>query len=192
MNIYRDTMSYIHNRWVCPSDRVVIRHPDYPRGHYYDADGKMLYILFQMLVDFVEIECAIFPPNSNYFETRQQRIYRIIQDLPVLTWLLPSTRNARRGLYHLRWAMKLKDMPGQAEHAKAVFKLYRFWKHERPARKDPFAAYSAAREGKEWRGSLTPKEKKLLDRGTKLEDKYEREDEKMLHLLMKIRMGLWT
>jgi hypothetical protein len=145
-----------------------------------------------MLVDFVEIECSIFPARSSLFETRGQRIYQFIQDLPFLTWILPPGRNARRGLHHLRWAMKIREMPSQAEHAKAVFKLYRFWKHERPARKDPFAAYSAAREGKDWRGSPTPKEKKLLDRGAKLEAKYEHEDEQMLHLLMKIRTGLWT
>ncbi len=191
MNLYRDIMSYIHNRWIDPSDRVIIQHYDYPRGYYHDADSKMLYILFQMVVDFVEIECGHIHGTFG-FETRGQKAYRIISELPLLSWLLPSCRNARHGLHHLRWAMKLKDMPSQAEHARAVFKLYKFWKHDRPNRKEPFESYYQAREGKDWRGSLSPKEKKLLDRGAKLEAKYEREDEQMLHLLMKIRTGLWT
>jgi len=151
----------------------------------------MLYILFQMLVDFVEIECgSVCGPYR--FETPGQKTYRVISDLPLLNWLLPPGRNARRGLHHLRWAMTLKDIPSQAQHAKDVFMLYRFWKHERPERKDPFEDTECFSGGHKLGEPLTARYKAFLDRAGKLEDKYDREDEEMLHLLITIRQGLWT
>lgn len=184
---------YIHNRWVNPCDRVIIHHPGVQKGHYYDSDHVMLHVMFQMIVDFVEIECAVFPVGNSHFETRGQAINRWFRELPFLRWFVMPPRNARRGLYHLRWAMGLKqEHPSQAQFARDIFTLYRFWIHDRPARKDPFSAYSALREGKSWKGPLTPKERKALKAAQKLEDKYEKQDERMLHLIVKQRTGLWT
>jgi len=182
---------YIHNRWINPSDRVIIRHPEFNKGHYHDADYIMLYAIFQMVVDYVEIECVVFPATTDCFETRWQSINRWIHDLPVLHWFLKPVRNARRGLHHLRWAMKIKDNDSQRQFAVDIFKVYKFWVHDRPARKDPFTTYYALREGKDWKGKLTPKERKALNRAQKLETKYEKEDERMLHLIIKQRGGLW-
>ena len=195
MNLHRDIMSYIHNRWICPSDRVVIRHPDYSKGHYHDADHKMLYILFQMLIDFVEIECgSICGPYR--FETTTQKSYRVVQDLPLLNWLLPPPRNARRGLHHLRWAMNLADMPSQAQQARDVFALYKFWVHTRPGRVEPFSSKFTGEERIHKSADNTivfsPEYSAYLKTEGKLEDKYDREDQKMLQLLIKIRQGLWT
>jgi hypothetical protein len=193
MNYYRNVMAYIHNRWIMPSDRVIIQHPEYPQGHYHDTDHKMLYIVFQILVDFVEIECgAICGPYR--FENRWQKAYRILSQLPLLDWLLPGDRNALRGLHHLRWAMSLKDSPSQAQHAKDVFALYKFWKHTRPRRIDPWewaeTFTGPKRIGKGF--DFSPEYSAKLQAAGDLEEVYHRDDEEQLHLLIKIRQGLWT
>lgn len=183
---------YIHNRWINPSDRVIIRHPEFNRGHYYDADHIMMHIIFQMVVDFVEVECAVFPATKNVFETRWQAVDRFLRELPGIYWFVKPSRNARRGLHYLRWSMKLKDHESQSQFAKDIFKVYKFWVHDRPARKEPFEKYYILRKGKDWKGKLTPEESKALKTAQKLEAKYEREDERMLHLIIKQRTGLWT
>jgi hypothetical protein len=188
-------VSYIHNRWVVPSHRVTIKHPDYTVGHYHDKDYIMLYAMFQLIVDYVEIECASpMGVSENYYETFWQKCNRWMRQLPILHWYLRPVRNARRGLHHLRWQMNMKDHPRQKQFAKDIFRVYRFWKHERPTRKDPFESYYKAREreGKDWQGKLTPHESKLLERGGRLENKQEKQDEQMLHLIIKHRNGLWT
>lgn len=185
-------VTYIHNRWINPSDRVVIHHPEFTKGHYHDADYIMLYILFQMIVDFVEIECAAFPMTKTSFETRWQSINRFVHELPVLHWYLKPHRNARRGLHHLRWQMKMTDHDGQRDFARDIFKVYKFWVHDRPARKDPFEAYYALRGGKDWTTGLTPKERQALHTSQKIEDKYEKQDQAMLQLIIKNRRSLWT
>ncbi len=186
-------VSYVHNRWVAPSDRVIIRHPEFTVGHYHDKDYIMLYVMFQLIVDYVEIECAsMLSLDENYYETFFQKWNRRWRELPVLHWYVRPVRNVRRGLHHLRWQMNLKDHPSQKQFAKDVFQLYRFWKHERPTRKEPFESYYALREGKDWKGKLTPKESKCLKRGDTLKTKYEKQDEQMLHLIIKHRNGLWT
>ena len=191
----RDTLAYIHNRWICPSDRVVIRHPDCPRGHYRDADTILLHVMFQVLVNFVERELGSHW-GPYYFESTGQKVYRIIHDLPLLHWLLPPGRNVRRGLHHLRWAMSLKDMPSQAQQAQEVFMLYRFWTRSRPARVEPFMGGFTGSDnriiGPNNVISFSPEYSAYLESQGELENKYEKEDTEMLKLLVEIRGGLWT
>jgi hypothetical protein len=175
---------------VNPSDRVIIKHPDYPQGHYHDTDYVMMYALFQLLVNYVEIECGNF--LSTRFENSWQKWCRRFRELPVIHWLVPPTRHALRGLHHLRWEMKLKDHPSQAAAAKELFTLYRFWKHERDTRIDPFEAYHNLRNGKDWKGPITEQESLLLMEATTLEDLYEQEDTDMLTRIVKIRNCMWT
>jgi len=195
-NLYRkvitNPLAYIHNRWINPSDRVIIKHPDYPQGHYHDTDTVMLYALFQLLVDYIEIECGNF--LSTRYETPAQTWYRRFRELPVIHWLLPVPRHALRGLHHLRWEMSLKDHPSQSAAAKEMFILYRFWKHRRSERVDPFQAYHSLRVGKEWdsKRRITEEESLLLKEACDLEEKYEQEDTDMLTRIVKIRNCLWT
>lgn len=181
-------LGYIHNRWICPRHHVVIKHPDYSKGTYFDKDTTLLFASFQILVDFVELECG----HDHHYLTPMEKWYRKVQYAPVIGWFLPPLRNRLQGLHYLRWAMKLKDVPAQGAHAKEVFRLYKWWTHERPSRVDPWDDYATLREGRDWKGSLTLKEKRLLKKCQRLEDKYDKEDEKNLIALMKIRQGLWT
>jgi hypothetical protein len=193
-NLYRkyvtNPLAYVHNRWINPSDRVIIKHPDYPQGHYHDTDSVMMYVLFQLLVDYIEIECGNF--LSTRYETRWQTWGRRVRELPVIHWLVPMPPHALRGLHHLRWEMKLTDHPRQANAAKELFTLYRFWKHVRPARIDPFASYHELRDGKDWKGPITAEESSRLQEASDLEAQYEQEDTDMLQRIVKARSGMWT
>jgi hypothetical protein len=188
---------YIHNRWVDPSHKITIHHPDFPHGSYREADERILFGMFQVLVDYVEIECSVFPccttEQSRLFETPWQTCSRWISTLPGLHYFIPPTRNARRGLHHLRWAMKLgAESPGQAASAKDIFELYRFWIHTRPRRVNPWEAYTESRVSRDWERPLTPKERKLLDRCHGSEERHHQEDARMLMRLIKRRRDLWT
>jgi len=194
-NPFKSICAYIHNRWICPSHRVTIRNADCPKGRYRDADTILLYAAFQVLVDFVEIELGSHW-GPYHFETPGQKVYRIISTLPVLHWFLPHGRNVRRGLHHLRWAMSLKDMPSQAESARTIFMLYRFWTRSRPARIDPFSTggeeFERDRIFKDGHFHLSPEYSAYLDSQSQLEDKYTQEDTEMLKILVEIRGHLWT
>lgn len=183
-------LPYIHNRWIVPSNIVSIHNDEYGIGKYHDADMKMLHVNFQILVDFVEIECAAM--GNDCYDTPYHTVMGFLQGLPFIHWFLPSVRNARKGLHHLRWEMSLVDeAASQAEYAAQFYRLYRWWKRERPTRKDAWSVYQATRMprlGEE----LSAKDRKLMKRCRQTEDRYEREDEQMLRLLLKYRKGLWT
>lgn len=202
MSIFRKIkgiLPFVHNRWIHPSHKVVITDPEFGIGNYHDSDHRLLYANFQLLVDYVEIECAAL--NSKYFSSDEQRVYELFAELPILHWFLPHYRNAKQGLHHLRWAMKQQECPGQAESARIMFDLYKFWKHDRPQRIDPWDEVPevditemldhAHKNGGKIR-PLTKKEKKAYTNAFDIEAKYYEEDTEMLKLLIKHRNTLWT
>lgn len=197
-NMMKEPLVYIHNRWVRPSHKVTITHPDIRVGQYRDVDTIMLYANFQILVDFIEVELAGAHFGPTYFETRGQKVYRVIQELPILGWLLPLPRNARRGLHHLRWSMQLKDSPSQAHYAREKYELYKWWTRTRPNRVDPWSwpdtDVTETRQmiGEDGRLNFSVEYSAKLEQSAKEDDKYTEEDTDMLIRLMRIRGGLWT
>jgi hypothetical protein len=190
MKSFTDILAFIHNYWICPSNRITIHHADCPRGHYHDADYVMMYALFQMVVDYVEIELS--GNLGDGFETRWQKFVRDCGSLPFIHWFVKAPRNARRGLYHLRWGMRLTDHPSQAEFCKDMFALYKFWKHTRPRREEAHFYWHLMREGKSWRAPHTPEEDRLFAVGEELQAKYDTEDQDMLLSIIRIRRSMWT
>ncbi len=189
----------IHNRWINPSHKITITNKEFGIGQYHDTDHRMLYAMFQLLVDYVEIECAAM--NSNYFTTPWQKVLDTLHTVPVLHWFLPSYRNALQGLHRLRWEMKLiHEHPSQAESARVIFDLYKFWTRTRPNRIDPYDLYrpieisDLIHNARNNNGiiTFTDTQREYFDAVQKLEDKYEAEDTEMLHLLIKYRSCLWT
>lgn len=155
-------------------------------GYYYELDDRIINGLFNELVDFVEIELAwknlIFTKKSNFW---QRNFFK---------------RSSQLGLDYLNWAANLvynedygvssgdldygKSTP-QAESAKEIISLYSWWKN-RPNRPDPFDVVSIDKiEDKKQRSTAYKKIEKL-------ESSYEKEDEKMLIKLIKIRKHLWS
>lgn len=190
-------LSHIHNRFIIPSHKVTIRAKDYGYGSYHDPDVQLLYSTFQILVDYVEIECQL--GSNEVFNTPLQNLYEILDYIPGLRWFLPPTRNALQGLLHLKWEMSLTNNPHQAESAAAFYKLYKFWVHDRPKRMDPYDIITDE-EAEEAHASIcanTPIRfsKSYSDKlqiAGELQDKYHAEDDQMLQLLMKYRRCMWV
>ena len=191
-NYLSSILPYIHNRWIHPSHKVTIQpHEEFLYGHYHDCDTVMMHAMFQLLVDYVEIECAAL---GDHYENSYQRMMTRLHTLPGIHWFIPNTRNPLKGLHHLRWEMKLPDdcHKSQAAYAVDIFRLYRFWKHERPLRRDPWENYIRTRGARDWTRPLTQKERRALDHCQKIRDIYDQEDDRMLRLLLRRRRGMWT
>lgn len=184
---------------------------------YADMDTRMLHGMFNMLVDFVEIEKAWM---TVVFSKDDQKKYRY--PWGSIGWVrFRSFRCPEAGLDHLRWEMTLDDpnLPyeercdSQAGHAREVMALYDWWKNVRPNRPDPMIASGWSehcdrmREEKKAKGyddlldfldsdDETPEQQEenlaIIRRTREIEKAYDDEDEAMLMRLVKIRKGLWT
>jgi len=196
---FKEILPFLHNYFICPSHKVIIKNKDYGYGLYHDPDDQLLHAAFQVLVDYVEIDCTYAGPD--YLNTPLQNLFELLDEIPTLRWLIPHTyrRNALQGLLKLKWEMSLKDEhPSQSESAEAFYKLYKFWKHDRPQRQDPwdfaedesFERYEPTPHGKSRKFTKIYSQK--LKEAGELEDKYHEEDQTMLQLLIKHRRSMWV
>ena len=206
-----DIRYYINNRWVTRSHSLTAHPMDIKPGTWQDVGNRFLPCLFNELQDFVEIELAWNyclwndEPRKKYGYPWWRRWYR--------NW-----RSEESGMAYLSWAKTLTNAEfldedkkheavptAQAEAAKEIEILYRWWKYERPARPDPYDAsgWSAvcARRREKYPDELLPEDetkaekketRKSLDILHKMEQDYEKEDEEMFIRIVKIRHYLWT
>jgi len=130
---------------------------------WYDKDEILLHAAFQLLIDFIEQE----KPDK------------------IVDW------NANE-LHRKAW--------------KEIKLLYNWWKKERPARKSPLEDKRIKHPrlkfekvpGSDLRKMIEPDRKKYekyyraLEEHWKLEQKWEKEDQRNLHRLIDIRKSLWT
>lgn len=211
-----DVRYYVNNRWITRSHALTAHPSDIKPGSWCDVGNRFLPCLFNELVDFVEIEQAWHhvawdDKARERFKTPWWRKGW----LRLRTWRCPDA-----GVEHLIWASGLKfdddwgvdkdsekygQSTGQAESAKEILELYRWWKLERPKRPDPYDAsgWSAYCEMRREKGydlfdmlDKTPEESEMsraaLDKSNEIEAAYEKEDEEMMIRLIKVRNGLWT
>ena len=205
---------YINNRWVTKTHALTASPSDIPRGEWRDVGYRFLPCLFNELRDFVEVELAWWhiawegkevrakyhPPfwATGWFRWR--------------TWRCPQA-----GLDNLEWQMALThdwlddDHPDrhkpsqQAENAREILALYRWWTEIYPNRPDPHDAggwsdYCAKfrSEGRDFLDFEDRSEEereassRALDATQAIEDKYNQEDEEMMIRLIRIRQSLWT
>lgn len=201
---------YVVNRWVDQSHALVAHPKHIKRGEWMDLDHRILYCLFDELVDFVEIEKAY----SNYhWEEEKLKQLRWWQGGP---WRTRTWRSAEAGINHLEWEMSLTDEEWldedkkhlakptkQAEAALEILELYRWWTTVYPNRPDPYDAsgWSAYCDDKRARGiglfNTDPDEDKwdknaMLDKIRQMEKEYDEEEEQMLIRLIKLRGSLWS
>lgn len=192
-------------------DRYNVIHTGLKPG-YYDADIRMLNGMFNLLVDFIEIEKAWM--HVVFDDTEHKK-----RNHPWWSkgWTrFKSFRDPDAGLAHLNWEIGLgdPDLPeheqssSQAADAKEELELYNWWKYIRPNRPDAYdssgwSAYCATRRSKsndtldfldhedesdEERENVNV----MLDKIRKIEQDYDNEDQEMLIRLIKIRKGMWT
>lgn len=190
-------------------------------GQYYEIDTRILHGLFEMFVDFIEVEKAWMHVVWNE-DARAQHNLPWYKRVPYwLRW--KEWRCPEAGLDHLRWEMSLVNdyewLPEeerasregfgvptpQATCAKEQYELYNWWKNIRPTRPDAmdisgWTKYCDDMDQKYGPGlfhdNTTEEEQQqsrdALDASDRIEATYETEDEKMLIRLIKIRRGLWT
>lgn len=166
---------YIRNRFI---DQTHILKTGLKPGEYYDLDTRILYGLFNELVDLVEIEYA------SMSKWNKEKSYKFT-----------GGRCIEAGLDYLRWAssltygtdfgLKKKDKDynkptPQAISAQKIYKLYVWWKN-RDKREDPHGMFTKEKDGKNYFMKIDD-----------LERMHYKEDNKMLIELIKIRESLWT
>lgn len=205
---------YFNNRFITKTHCLTATPEHIKRGKWMDVSDRIMYCLFDELVNFVECELAI----NNYRWDKKARekfkpsFFKRIAGLR-------SWRSREAGLDYLNWAMSLKlddqwiskDDPDygkptrQAIASKEIYDLYIWWTETRANRPDAMDAsgWSEYCEKSRQHGGFLDRTDKLPDDLKKLktesfekldqiERTYEEEDEEMLIRLIKVRGHLWT
>jgi len=142
-------------------------HPrDIKRGDWEDVGWRFLPCLFNALVDFVDIELAGFHCICDDEASKKYKY-------PWWNQWYFNWRSEEAGMEYIAWKKTLTESyKQQADVAKEIEILYKWWKYERPQRPDPYEEDTDIR--------------------FKLEKAYEEEDEEMMIRLIKVRESLWT
>lgn len=181
-DLLRTIRVYLSNRFVHKTHFLKTR---FKPGHFYELDDRILFGLFNELKDFVEIELS---GKLSLEETKKHKFVGL------------EKRSISAGLAYLDWATSLKydddyckkeDLgkpTPQAKSAKQILELYNWWK-SRDSRPCPMeiSGWSEAYKEKDSK-KRQQSHKKLM----KIEEDYDKEDEKMLIKLIKIRKELWS
>jgi hypothetical protein len=136
---------------------------------WWDRDQRMLHAMFQILVDFIELEL----PQMMFSEKKKYNIKY-------------GVRNREAGLAYLDWEIAETATP-QQDDAFVKKELYLWWKDYRLKRDDPWS------EPNIW--DISDKMKVKDQEGSQagaLEHIYYEEDQRMLKKLIEIRSSLWT
>jgi len=205
---------YINNRWVTRTHALTAHPRDIKPGAWQDVGYRFLPCLFNELQDFVEVELAWW---HIVWDDEAKRKYRA----PFYArgwWRWRVWRCAQAGIDNLTWQMSLTnkewcgpdhpdyDKPTpQAERAKEVLELYRWWTEVYRNRPDPHDASgwselcdARRRSGRDFFDLDDEDEEEhrlrhaALDKCHALELQYEEEDTAMMIRLIKVRGALWT
>lgn len=192
---------YFHNRFITKTHMIDAK---LSKGDWHETDQRLLHGMFELFVDFIEIEKA-----GSALWSHEERSYK-------QHWW-KRFRSRELGIEHLTWESSLvqddewvsKDDPryglptSQALSAKEQMELYLWWKDIRPNRPDPYEASGCLshfilnkKDDEDIMDLLdrdrTPSEISAYDQMESMEKQYEEEDEAMLIRLIKIRQHLWT
>ncbi len=209
---------YLYNRFISkPHQLSTTLTP----GKWYDLDTRILYGMFDSLVDFVEIEAAW---HNIWCDSSARKKYKI----SFLRWHAPylfrwtKWRSKEAGVDYFNWASKLiydedsgvepenelyKKSTPQAEAAKEVLILYNWWTNIYPNRPDPHATDIWDKLEEKYNLDtlelicnqhkyLTTEDQELIRstclRNASLEQQNIDEEQDMLRRLIAIRHSLWT
>lgn len=182
-----DVKYYLKNRFVTKTHYIKT---GLKPGQWHELDERMLYGLFNELVDFVEIEKAwmfVVFDNEAFNKYKFPKSFRN----RFLRW--NHFRCPEAGIAHLNWEVTLEEESAvQAGTAKETLFLYDWWKNIRPERPDPWEVSGYNKIDYDF--DAEPKKEVLdaLKKSEEIEKKYYDEDTEMLFSLIKIRNSLWT
>ena len=175
LDIYYTFKIYVRNRYI---DKVQYLHTGLEPGQYYDLDHRILYGLFNELVDFVELELSL----SMKHDTAKK--YKFVRG---------RCQEAQDDYF--RWAVHLKHQGRLTEQAKAsrtIKELYEWWKYIRPQRKEPYDDPAFGDIDDMLDNKKFKKKKQLYKKAYDLEKEHDDEDTKMLIQLIMVRNHLWS
>lgn len=191
-DVFNTIRIYVRNRFI---DRVHLLDTKLSRGEWYDRDTLLMHGMFELLVDFVELEKA-----NMWFNSHSDEIVPFQFNHSWAKWF--SQRSEEAGLKYLDWEMSLIDedtneLTHQASAAKEIVEIYHWWKNIRPIRIDPMDISGWSKWCESHPNFLTTNEdrptvKQLLNNTTIIEEAYDKEDEEMMMRLIKVRKSLWT
>lgn len=209
---------WLNNRFI--SRTHALTSSSLKRGAYHELDERILFCLFDELVNFVQVEKAWMQVCWGDEATREKYALPFWRKHWWTRWFR-EWRCPQAGLDHLAWEMSLvwtEDQVGadsellgqrtdQAERAREIYELYFWWTVVRPARPDPYEASGwtayceASREatggkltfdGRNDSAELKKLSKSAHKKLDQMEADYEKEDTEMLIKLIQIRRSLWT
>lgn len=216
LDVWDEIRIYIRNRWITKTHAIVT---PLERGVWHENDQLMMHAMFQVLVDYIEIEkasCALWDDDRRKKYKEKMPWWRHLPyRLRFGQW-----RSRELGLEYLEWEMSLKNEnewddkldpeygkpTRQARSACEQMELYLWWKDVRPHRPDPseLSGYTKAfadrqKNKKEdediWdilSEPVTDEYRKIMDKSYEIEESQDQEDQEMLIRLIKIRSHLWT
>lgn len=202
-----DVKYYLLNRFVTKTHALTSTSLE--RGVWHEMDDRILFCLFDELVDYIEVEEAW----SNIAWDKEARA-KFNPPWYAIGWLRTrGWRSPEAGLDKLRWASQLTDADwrpdeekhlaeptGQALAAQELLVLYDWWKNVRPNRPDVHDASGwsdiCRRSKGLFRENQTDEEReetrRALDKSYEIEAQYAKEDDEMLIRLIKVRKNMWT
>jgi hypothetical protein len=194
LRILQDIVMFPVDLWRTVRNKIRLRFFDRPycldtglsKWDWHELDERIIHGLFNSLKDYVEIELASMFLSTDRGEFKMK-----------------AGRCPEAGIANLEWQSELKygdsdfikkgdprwgKPTPQAVAARKILELYRWWL-ARPDRPDPMDAsgWSEVYESKDER-----KRSKASKRLGEIEEEYDREDEKMLIRLIRLRKSLWT
>ena len=207
MDTLGDLNNYIVNRFVYHTHALVAHRTNITPGQYVEPGDRVLYCLFDMLVDYVEIELAQY--TCAYDATAREQFNPPWSVFGFRKWRCPEA-----GLHHLDWEISLlDDFPesdnyGQPSHqsinASEIKELYLWYTTIFKNRPDPddasgWTAYCEIKykNGGDFKFDDINEDdrrqsSKIIAESMRIEEDYERENTEMLTRLIKVRMYLST
>jgi hypothetical protein len=204
---------YVNNRWITRTHALTAHPSHIPRGEWRDVGWRFLPCLFNELRDYVEVELAWW--HVAWADPAERAKYNVPW-WATGWWRVRTWRCAQAGLDNLEWQMALqqdwrsdddpeRELPSpQAETAREILALYKWWTEVYPNRPDPHDAsgWSELCGRRRETGGLfdfedrTPEEQQevnhILDLTRSIEEQQEQEDEEMMIRLIRVRKALWT
>lgn len=162
-------MWYLRNRFITRTHMMPNR---LPKGEFHEMHDRVLHVSFEALVDWIEIECALW----HYVWRKEEPTWK--------EWFKFTfeVRQPELGLKYINWCINLdpEESPKhQIESAREALELYNWWKHIRPARRDA------------WDDPLIPGKMVGYEVAEMIEKEYLEEDQEMLCRLAKVLDNLW-
>jgi hypothetical protein len=194
LNTLQNVFMFPFDLWRTIRNKIRLRFFDRPycldtglsKWEWHELDERIIHGLFNALKDYVEVELASMFLSTDIGEFKMK-----------------GGRCPEAGIANLEWQSGLKygdsyfvekgdPMWGkptpQAVSARKILKLYRWWlaRSERP---DPMKVSGWSDV---WESKDENKKSKASKSLSEIEDEYDREDEKMLIRLIRLRRSLWT